>query len=53
MEREFVGLKTDLSVDFDRRTIGVINQIDALVEITVKKKLDIMKSEIVQNLRAE
>ena len=53
MEREFVGLKTDLSVDFDQRTIGVIQQIDTLVQVTVKKRLELMKPEILQAFRAD
>ena len=53
MEREFVGLKTDLSVDFDQRTIGVIRQIDSLVEVTVRKRLELMKPEILRAFKVE
>ena len=53
MEREFVGLRTSLSGEFDQRTAGVIRQIEGLIQITVQKRLETIKDALMQEIQYE
>ena len=51
MEREFVGLKTNLSGEFDERTLRVVKQIEGLVNVTVQKRLETVKAELINEIK--
>ena len=50
IEREFIGLKTDLTVDFDERVITVVDKIETMVEATVNRKVEELKNDIMGQL---
>ena len=50
VEREFIGLKTDLTVDFDERVITVVDKIETMVNVTVDRKVEILKKDILSQL---
>ena len=51
MEREFVGLKINLSSEFDERTVGVVKQIEGLIQVTVQKRLEMVKEELMNEIK--
>lgn len=53
MEREFVGLKTDLTADFDSRVIAVVDEIDNLVDASVVKHLGGIKHDIIEQMKVQ
>ena len=50
MEREFFGLKTDLTTDFDERIIHVVDKIDQMVDKAVVKQLEVVKKDVLNQL---
>ena len=50
MDREFLGLKTDLTVDFDERVIQTVDKIDNLVETCVQNRLEKMRRDIIEQV---
>ena len=50
MEREFFGLKTDLTTDFDERIIHVVDKIDQMVNKAVEKQLEVVKSDVMKQI---
>lgn len=50
IEKEFIGLKTDLTVDFDERVIQVVDKIERMVEMTVERKVEELKKDVLVKL---
>lgn len=50
MEREFFGLKADLTSDFDERIIGVVDKIDQMVNKAVETQLEVVKSDVLKQI---
>ena len=47
LERELVGLKTDMNIDFDQKVHSTLRQLDALIDVTVQRRMVLLKEELI------